>query len=180
MTEMSKEQVAEIVSAVLSAMKQDTTKTGDKKQSQKGKTPPVEVPTKTSDDIPKILGEMSKTESIKRFGFCAKSDTPYHILGVSKFLEDFNIKPKNKWEEKQGIRFSYADKHQVISTQLQGENKKVFNKTKNTCMKILETKLTTIPDTTRFGKPMSEKQRDNIESALKLEIGRWQREQFRA
>jgi len=166
--------VAEALKAIMSAKKADVP-TEEKKQSVKGKTPSVK-PKHTRDDILPLLKEMSKDESIQRFGFLNRGnlEKPYFVSGASVklFYKEYNIVQNEKWKPS----FNKEHVHAIIMTQLQGETKQVFQAVKKNCLKFAEYRLTHIPDETIFHKPMTDKQRDNIETAWKLEIGRWSRE----
>jgi len=144
-------------------------KTTTKKETKQKKT--IEIAEHKKSDIPTLIKAMDKDTLISTFGIMKNNtkDQPYHTIGISQFFSENNIKLTGF----QRIGLSYNDKHLILVGQLKGETTKTQQKVRQTCLNYLQEKLKNIPETTRYGKPMTDKQRENMTKALQDEINRW-------
>ena len=163
MNQKEKKEIVDLIISVLSTKKADVQEKPKKKNT---------VKEHNKSDVPEILKQMTKTESIKRFGFMTNNpkEMPYRTTGIKQFFEDYNIQLKNKYE-KQAL--TYENKHTILEKQLNGEKPQKINKVKQNCIRFLQHKLKNIPEITRYGKEMTDRQRDNIKRAIQGEIDRW-------
>ncbi len=117
--------------------------------------------------IKKMNAETIKSTFGLDLGF--NKENPYRVIGVTKFHENFNITSDSKWYKP---RLTYEEKHLAITQLLKGKSTKTQTQVKNRCIKYLQEKIKN-PPKQLYGKKPSEKQLNNITTALQREINRW-------
>jgi len=149
----------------------------EKQPSKEKKTSKKELKSHKRSEIPTILQNMSKQDSIDTFGnfLLNPKEIPY-MCSLDKFFKEYNIeletRTRNGKEYTDKPSLSRALRHQLIIKQLKGENKKTFDTVKTNCMKFLQEKINAIPETTTDVR-LQKRREYNV-----AELKRWEDEQY--
>jgi hypothetical protein len=169
LSEKDKQDVAGIVAIALkeliSAKKPEST---EKKTEKKGEKAP---PEHKKADIPTLINSMSPGESKELFGNILERE-PYQ-LDISKFYREKNIVLEDKGKYKDTKNLTLEQKHLVIMKQLSVVKKSVFNSEKKRHIAHLQNKIAHPPETNMFGRELTDKNIESINTNLQKQIDRW-------
>jgi len=138
----------------------------------------IEIPAREYSEIPSILSSMNKDTLISMFGFVGENkEKPYNCVGVTKFFREYNITPKQytyKGKTKTlNPSLSLAHKHIIIEGIIKELSKTKAQKIKDNCINYLTSMVKNPPQESRYGKPLTEKNKQHLIQSYQQELDRW-------